>query len=63
MIGAVLHLMGLESGMTGRLFSVFMLFDKYTIGFAGVGLIYLLSVWLNKTKARDRVKCVGGLFI
>ena len=59
MIGAVLRLMGLESGMTGRLFSVFMLFDKYTIGFAGVGMIYFLSVWLNKTKARERVKCVG----
>ena len=59
LIGALIRLMGLDSGITLKLFSVFMQLDKYLIGFAGAGLVYILAIELSKINAKKLVKCIG----
>ena len=59
LIGVLIRLIGLNCGITGKLFLIFMQLNKYLVGFAGVGLVYILAIELNKTKARKMVKCVG----
>lgn len=59
LIGVLIRLMGLDSGITLKLFSVFMQLDKYLIGFAGVGLVYILAIELSKINAKKLIKCIG----
>lgn len=57
--GVVIRLIGLHSGITAKTFAVVMQIDKYLIGFAGVGLVYILATKISKANTKRLVKCVG----
>lgn len=59
LIGVLIRLVGLNSGITGKLFLVLMQLDKYLLGFAGAGLVYILAIEFSKTNAKKLVKCIG----
>lgn len=57
--GVVIRLIGLHSGITAKAFAVVMQLDKYLIGFAGVGLVYIMATKISKANTKRLVKCVG----
>lgn len=58
-LGCILRVIGLNMGMPGKALTILIQVNKYIVGFAGVYLIYVLSVYLNKRKIGHFIKIIG----